>query len=85
MPVKLGVSRRAGEDNFRHLMLPHQGHKPIQVTQGKLIQIIPIQRRVDLPPDAIGTAQVTRPGKEDVGEIVPFGHSIFLQDDTADG
>jgi hypothetical protein len=77
MAVQLGISGRTGENNFSDLVLLNKRYKGFQVTQRKLIQVVPVQGRVDLPANTVGAAQVTGAGEEDVGKVISAFHSKF--------
>jgi hypothetical protein len=80
--IELGIGGGAGEDDLPDAVASQQLYKGIQVPRRELIQIMPVERRVHLLADAVRTAQVTRPGKEDVAKVVGrgsmYGHQELL-------
>ena len=63
------ICGRAGEDHLADFVFTDQCDEAFQPSRWVDIQVILVQARIDLFPDAKRTAGVTRTGKEDVGEI----------------
>jgi len=75
--VELGIGSRAGKDDLPHAVPLQQGHENVQLSQGELVQVVPVERRVYLLADAVRAALVARSGKQNVGKIVFLSHLML--------